>query len=62
MVAINKNEKNLLLERFPNMTFVRTMKQKSKRGRYYCVETPAAMKYLRRIRNGEIKPNKRGGK
>ena len=54
MVAINKSEKKLLLERFPNMTFVRTMKQKSKRGHYYCVETPAAMKYLKKIRNGEV--------
>ena len=54
MVSITKEEKNKLLERFPKMTFVRTMKQKSKRGHYYCVESPAVMKYLRRIRNGEV--------
>lgn len=45
----------MLLERFPKMTFVRTMKQKSKRGHYYCVETPAVMKYLRKIRNGDVR-------
>lgn len=55
MIAITKSEKNQLLERFPKMAFVRTMKQKSKRGHYYCVETPAVMKYLRKIRNGDVR-------
>lgn len=54
MVSITKAEKGKLMERFPNMTFVRTMKQKSKRGHYYCVETPAVMKYLKKIRNGDV--------
>lgn len=61
MVSITKAEKNLLQEQFPKMTFVRTMKQKSKRGHYYCVETPPVMKYLKKIRTGQVPATKRGG-
>lgn len=54
IVLINKKEKELLSERFPKLTFVRTMKQDSKRGHYYCTEERAAMRMLNEIRTKDI--------
>lgn len=54
IVLINKAEKMLLAEMFPHETFVRTMVQKSKRHKYYCVESPRLMSALRNIRNKDI--------
>lgn len=54
MVPISKEEKKALCERFTHLHTVRTMRQKSKRHRYYCEEAPAAMKALRQIRNRNV--------
>lgn len=50
MVAINKEEKETILKMYPNIHIVRTMKQKSKRHRYYCEENRGAMALLRSLR------------
>lgn len=61
LVPITKEEKEVILERFPNTYFVRTMKQDSHRHRYYMTESPKQMRLLRSLR-GEDKPrSKRGG-
>lgn len=51
MVLINKKEKDAIVKRFPNVHIVRTMKQKSKRHRYYCEEKISVMRFLERMRN-----------
>ena len=53
LIAINKQEKEAIQEQYPNVYIVRTMKQKSKRHRYYCVETPKVVRLLDKIRNPE---------
>ena len=58
MIAITKSEKDAISVRFPNVHIVRTMKQKSKRHRYYCEESKGVMRYLRETRGYD----KRGGK
>ena len=58
MIAISKQEKEAIVKRFPNVHIVRTMKQKSKRHRYYCEESKGVMRYLEEIRGH----SKRGGK
>lgn len=50
MILINKLEKEAISERFPDVHIVRTMKQKSKRHRYYCEETKQVMRFLRKQR------------
>lgn len=59
MIAINKQEKEEILKRFPHVCIVRTMKQKSGRHRYYCEEQPAVVRFIKTIR-GEIAEDKRG--
>lgn len=54
MIAINKSEANAIRERFPHVFIVRTMKQKSKRGHYFCEEIPRVMQYLDKIRNENV--------
>ena len=56
MVAINKQEKEAIVSRFPNIGIVRTVKQKSKRHHYYMEERRDAMAYLRKLR-GEVPAN-----
>lgn len=51
MIAINKAEKEAIRERFPKAHIVRTMRQKSKRHRYYCEESRYVMNYLEELRN-----------
>ena len=53
MILINKEEKNAIHERFPNVHIVRTMKQKSKRHRYYCEESRGVLNLLRELRGGQ---------
>lgn len=60
MVAISKQEKEAIVKRFPNVHIVRTMKQKSKRHRYYCEESKGVMRFLEETRNKITKPAKRG--
>lgn len=54
MVLINKEEKNAIREKFPKLCIVRTMVQRSKRGRYYMEELPSAMRYLDQIRRKDV--------
>lgn len=51
MVLISKEEKEKISRRFPRVHIARTMKQKSKRHKYYCEENRAAMRYLDEIRS-----------
>lgn len=55
MISITKEEKDAIKAQFPNVHIVRTVKQKSKRHRYYCEERKPVMKYL-----NETRGNKRG--
>lgn len=57
MIAINKMEKDSINAQFPKVHIVRTMKQKSKRHRYYCEESKPVMRYLNKIRNGSSTAN-----
>lgn len=58
MVAITKDEKDKILEKFPKAYIVRTMKQKSKRHHYFCEEYRPILRYLNRIRNNDENGNK----
>jgi len=60
MVAINKMEKDAIRERFPNVYIARTMKQKSKRHKYYCEENRQVMKFLDRLRGEESNTRTKG--
>lgn len=51
MIAISKDEKKVISEKFPDVHIVRTMKQKSKRHRYYCEENGAVMSLIRKMRD-----------
>jgi hypothetical protein len=53
VIAITKQEKKMILERFPNVHIVRTMKSKSKRHRYYCEESRGVMRLLAQKRGGQ---------
>ncbi len=53
MTSINKREAVILRGELPNVHIVRTMKNKSKRGHYFCEESEQALKLLREIRRGE---------
>lgn len=57
MIAINKAEKEKIRERFPNVHIVRTMKQKSKRHRYYCEEAKGVMQLLKNLRTASVVEN-----
>lgn len=68
MVLITKDEKDYISKNFPRVHIVRTMKQKSKRHRYYCEESPVVMRYLnstrypeqdKAVHNGSNKKNRR---
>lgn len=58
MIAINKAEKDAIRAQFPNVHIVRTMKQKSKRHRYYCEESKPVLRYLNSVRGGDGAANK----
>lgn len=60
MIIINKEEACIIRKKFPNVHIVRTMKQKSKRHRYYCEENKRAMKLLNRLRETGIVSSKEG--
>lgn len=53
MIAISKEEKDYISQNIPSAHIVRTMKQKSKRHRYYCEESVPVMRYLNKARNPE---------
>lgn len=54
MLAITKFEASELRRRCPSVHIVRTMKQKSRRGNYFCEETVAAIRVIKELRSGEI--------
>lgn len=54
MVLISKEEKMAIREKFPKVNIVRTMKQRSKRHRYYCEEAPQVMRYLNELRRKDV--------
>ena len=59
MILISREEKLAVLDKFPNVHIVRTMKQDSKRHRYYMVEEPGPMRLIRKMRGiPEEKPRK----
>ena len=51
MILITKEEKDAISKLYPDAHIVRTMRQKSKRHRYYCEESTGVMKYLAQARN-----------
>lgn len=51
MVAISKEEKEVIREKLPHAHIARTMKADSKRHHYYVEESRAAMRLLQRLRN-----------
>lgn len=53
MILVSKEEKELIKEKYPYVTIVRTMRQKSKRHRYYVEEAPCVMRLLEKVRSGE---------
>lgn len=58
MIAITKEEKDAILKLYPNTHIVRTMKQRSKRHRYYCVEDRGVMRLLKKLR-GDVRNTNR---
>lgn len=50
MILISQDEKRAVLEKYPNVHIVRTMKQDSKRHRYYMVEESGPMRLIRQMR------------
>lgn len=54
MVPITKEEKEVLLKRYPDLSIARTMQNDSKRHHYYCEERAGAMAYLARIRKDGV--------
>ena len=53
MFLISKEEAKAMREFAPDVHIVRTMKQKSGRGNYFCEETVSAMRVIRRLRSEE---------
>ncbi len=60
MISINKEEAKAMRENLPNVHIVRTMKQKSKRGRYFCEESKQAIRFIKNMRNGSFSEKKVG--
>ena len=57
MVLINEEEKQVISKRLPNVHICRTVRQKSKRHRYYMEEARSAMKLLYKLRDPEQRGN-----
>lgn len=51
MILVSKEEKEKINKRFPRVHITRTMKQKSKRHKYYCEENRTVMRYLGELRS-----------
>ena len=60
MILITQEEKDAVQKRYPNIYIIRTMKQKSKRHRYYMEEAIGAMQMIRRMRYGASEPAQKG--
>lgn len=50
MITITSQEKEIIAERMPNVHIRRTVKQKSKRHKYYMEENRNAMRLLKELR------------
>ena len=50
MILVSKQEKEIIMKECPKAHIVRTMKQKSKRHKYYCEETERTLGLVDRIR------------
>lgn len=50
MILISREEKQAVLEKYPDVHIVRTMKHDSKRHRYYMVEDPGPMRVIKQMR------------
>lgn len=50
MVVITKREKDVIAARMPHVHIRRTVKQKTKRHKYYMEENKAAMRLLKELR------------
>jgi len=51
VIAITADEKKVIIEKYPRVHIVRTMKQDSKRHHYYMEEQSGPMKLLRSLRS-----------
>ena len=56
MIQISKEEKSSIIKKYPDIGIVRTVKQKSKRHRYYMEERRDAMQELRKLRGEYNEP------
>lgn len=54
MIVISKEEKDAVLERFPNASIQRTKKSKSKRHRYYCEERRSILSFLKKRKEENV--------
>lgn len=61
MIVISKDEAVALRAAVPDAQIIRTMKQRSKRGRYLCAKTQEQMSVLERLRGGGQPLGKNGG-
>ena len=52
MISITGQKKETILEHLPNIHVRRTVRQKSKRHRYYMEENRNALRLLKRLRSG----------
>lgn len=59
MILISREEKQAVLEKYPEVHIVRTCKQRSKRHRYYMVEDPGPMRVIKQMRGEWIDRAKR---
>lgn len=50
MISITREEKQAVLERYPNVHIVRTMKQDSKRHHYFMTEEFGPMQIIKKMR------------
>lgn len=55
MIRIDKDEADYLRSRYPDLTITRTMKQKSKRHRYYVEESRKVLGALEKYRRGDVR-------
>lgn len=62
MILINKIEAKAIRENLNDVHIIRVMKQKSKRGHYFCEESKRVIKFLNNFRNGNYIIEKAGGK
>jgi len=56
MIQISKEEKSSIIKKYPDIGIVRTVRQKSKRHRYYMEERRDAMQELRKLRGEYNEP------